>query len=94
MKFFRNVPSVHDRLEALEKVGLGYLRLGQPGTSLSGVEAQRVKLAAELAKKSTGRTLYLLDEPTTGLHFSDVDTLLRAHGIEHHLRRYGVQRRP
>ncbi len=76
-RFFRNVPSVHDRLEALEKVGLGYLKLGQPGTSLSGGEAQRVKLAAELAKKATGRTLYLLDEPTTGLHFSDVDTLLR-----------------
>lgn len=76
-RFFRNVPAVHDRLEALEKVGLGYLKLGQPGTSLSGGEAQRVKLAAELAKKATGRTLYLLDEPTTGLHFSDVDTLLR-----------------
>ena len=77
VKLFRNVPTVHDRLEALEKVGLGYLKLGQPGTSLAGGEAQRVKLAAELAKKSTGRTLYLLDEPTTGLHFSDVDTLLR-----------------
>jgi len=76
-RFFRNVPKVHDRLEALEKVGLGYVKLGQPGTSLSGGEAQRVKLAAELAKKATGRTLYLLDEPTTGLHFSDVDTLLR-----------------
>ena len=76
-RFFRNVPSVHDRLETLEKVGLGYVKLGQPGTSLSGGEAQRVKLAAELAKKSAGRTLYLLDEPTTGLHFSDVDTLLR-----------------
>ncbi len=76
-RFFRNVPAVHDRLETLEKVGLGYVKLGQPGTSLSGGEAQRVKLAAELAKKATGRTLYLLDEPTTGLHFSDVDTLLR-----------------
>lgn len=76
-RFFRNVPAVHDRLDALQKVGLGYVRLGQPGTSLSGGEAQRVKLAAELAKKATGRTLYLLDEPTTGLHFSDVDTLLR-----------------
>ena len=76
-RFFGNIPAIYDRLGALEKVGLGYLKLGQPGTSLSGGEAQRVKLAAELAKRTTGRTLYLLDEPTTGLHFSDVETLLR-----------------
>lgn len=75
--FFRAVSNIADKLTMLERVGLGYLKMGQAGTTLSGGEAQRVKLAAELAKKSTGRTLYLLDEPTTGLHFADVDTLLR-----------------
>jgi excinuclease ABC subunit A len=75
-RFFRNVPTVADRLSALQDVGLGYLRLGQPGTTLSGGEAQRVKLATELAKRDTGRTLYILDEPTTGLHFEDVRLLL------------------
>ena len=75
-RFFRNVPTISDRLVALADVGLGYVRLGQPATTLSGGEAQRVKLAAELAKKATGRTVYILDEPTTGLHFADIDTLL------------------
>ncbi len=75
-RFFRNVPAVSDRLVALEDVGLGYVRLGQSGTTLSGGEAQRIKLAAELAKKATGRTVYILDEPTTGLHFADIHKLL------------------
>ena len=76
-RFFRNVPSVSDKLIALLDVGLGYLRLGQAATTLSGGEAQRVKLATELAKKATGRTLYILDEPTTGLHFADIEKLLQ-----------------
>jgi excinuclease ABC subunit A len=76
-RFFRNVPSVSDKLNALLDVGLGYLRLGQAGTTLSGGEAQRVKLATELAKKATGRTIYILDEPTTGLHFADIEKLLQ-----------------
>jgi excinuclease ABC subunit A len=76
-RFFRNVPPVADKLSALQDVGLGYLRLGQPGTTLSGGEAQRVKLATELAKKATGRTIYILDEPTTGLHFADIEKLLQ-----------------
>ncbi len=75
-RFFRAVPAVADRLAAMEAVGLGYLRLGQGSDTLSGGEAQRVKLAAELAKKSTGRTVYLFDEPTTGLHFADIAKLL------------------
>jgi excinuclease ABC subunit A len=75
-RFFRAVPAIADRLAALESVGLGYLRLGQGANTLSGGEAQRVKLAAELAKKSTGRTVYLFDEPTTGLHFVDIAKLL------------------
>ncbi len=75
-RFFRNVPAIADRLHALEDVGLGYVRLGQAGTTLSGGEAQRVKLATELAKKATGRTVYILDEPTTGLHFADIHKLL------------------
>ncbi|HEV3148105.1 MAG TPA: excinuclease ABC subunit UvrA [Chthoniobacterales bacterium] len=76
-RFFRNVPSIADKLNALLDVGLGYLRLGQAGTTLSGGEAQRVKLATELAKKATGRTFYILDEPTTGLHFADIEKLLQ-----------------
>ena len=76
-RFFRNVPSISDKLNALLDVGLGYLQLGQAGTTLSGGEAQRVKLATELAKKATGRTVYILDEPTTGLHFADIERLLQ-----------------
>ncbi len=76
-RFFRNVPNVSEKLNSLLDVGLGYLRLGQAGTTLSGGEAQRVKLATELAKKATGRTVYILDEPTTGLHFADIEKLLQ-----------------
>ncbi|KKW45707.1 MAG: Excinuclease ABC, subunit A [Parcubacteria group bacterium GW2011_GWB1_56_8] len=76
VKFFDDIPWLHERLKILEEVGLGYLELGQPATTLSGGEAQRVKLSAELGKRDTRRTLYLLDEPTTGLHFADVDNLL------------------
>ena len=75
-RFFRNIPNIYDKLAALEDVGLGYLHLGQSGTTLSGGEAQRIKLAAELSKKATGRTVYILDEPTTGLHFADIHKLL------------------
>ncbi len=75
-KFFKAVPSVRDKLETLERVGLGYVKVGQQAPTLSGGEAQRVKLAKELARKATGKTLYILDEPTTGLHFEDVRKLL------------------
>jgi excinuclease ABC subunit A len=77
LHFFRNVPAAADKLDALAAVGLGYLKLGQHATTLSGGEAQRVKLAAELAKKATGRTIYILDEPTSGLHFADIEQLLQ-----------------
>jgi len=77
MGFFANVPSIYNKMKTLNDVGLGYMRLGQPATTLSGGEAQRVKLSTELSKRATGRTMYLLDEPTTGLHFADVDRLLQ-----------------
>jgi excinuclease ABC subunit A len=75
LDFFANMPNILRQLETLEAVGLGYIKLGQPSTQLSGGEAQRIKLATELSKKSTGKTMYILDEPTTGLHFADVDKL-------------------
>jgi len=75
-EFFKAITSIHRYLQTLVDVGLGYVRLGQPATTLSGGEAQRVKLATELQKRSTGRTVYILDEPTTGLHFEDVRKLL------------------
>jgi len=76
-QFFENIPSVKNRLKLLQEVGLGYIKLGQPATTLSGGEAQRIKLSKELAKKATGKTLYILDEPTTGLHFDDINKLLK-----------------
>lgn len=76
LEFFENFPNIHHKLAAINEVGLGYIHLGQSATTLSGGEAQRVKLATELMKKSTGKTIYILDEPTTGLHFSDVKKLL------------------
>ena len=77
VKFFSTISSIHSRLKALKEVGLGYIRLGQSATTLSGGEAQRVKLASELCKRATGRTFYILDEPTTGLHFEDINNLLK-----------------
>ncbi|MDO9166629.1 MAG: ATP-binding cassette domain-containing protein, partial [Rhodoferax sp.] len=75
-EFFKAVPPVRDKMETLKKVGLGYVQVGQSATTLSGGEAQRVKLSKELSRKATGKTLYILDEPTTGLHFEDVKKLL------------------
>jgi excinuclease ABC subunit A len=76
VEFFENIPSIFKKIHALDQVGLGYIKLGQPSTTLSGGESQRVKLAAELAKRDTGKTIYILDEPTTGLHFEDIRVLL------------------
>ena len=76
MEFFRHIPSIYRKIETLNDVGLSYIRLGQPSTELSGGEAQRVKLATELSRRSTGKTVYILDEPTTGLHFADVHKLI------------------
>ena len=74
-EFFANVPSIKRKIETLNEVGLSYIRLGEPSTELSGGEAQRIKLATELSRRSTGKTIYVLDEPTTGLHFADVHKL-------------------
>ena len=76
LDFFAKIPKIRRRLQTLHDVGLDYIKLGQPATTLSGGEAQRVKLAAELSKVATGKTLYILDEPTTGLHFADIEKLL------------------
>ncbi|MDU5970722.1 MAG: ATP-binding cassette domain-containing protein, partial [Finegoldia magna] len=76
LEFFRNFPPIKNKLQTLQDVGLGYIKLGQSSTELSGGEAQRVKLASELSKKSTGKTVYILDEPTTGLHSADIDKLI------------------
>ena len=76
LPFFENIPSIRRKIETLYDVGLSYIRLGQPSTTLSGGEAQRIKLATELSKRSTGKTIYILDEPTTGLHFADVQKLV------------------
>jgi excinuclease ABC subunit A len=86
LEFFQAVPTIANRLRTLSEVGLGYIQLGQSATTLSGGEAQRVKLATELSKKATGKTVYLLDEPTTGLHFADIQKLL---DVLHRLRDSG-----
>ena len=96
LEVFSNIPRIRNKLQTLQDVGLGYVRLGQPATQLSGGEAQRVKLATELSKRATGKTLYILDEPTTGLSFEDCSNLLKVMHrlvesgnsvilIEHHL---------
>ena len=76
IKIFENIPIIKDKLLTLQKVGLGYIKIGQQATTLSGGEAQRIKLAKELSKRSTGKTLFILDEPTTGLHFADIELLM------------------
>ena len=76
LPFFENLPSIRRKIETLNDVGLSYIKLGQPSTTLSGGEAQRIKLATELSRRSTGRTIYILDEPTTGLHIADVHKLV------------------
>ena len=76
VEFFKNVPAIYNKIQTLYDVGLGYVKLGQPSTELSGGEAQRIKLATELSRRSTGKTIYILDEPTTGLHFADVHKLI------------------
>ena len=77
LEFFENIPRIKRKLQTLYDVGLGYIKLGQSSTELSGGEAQRVKLATELSKRSTGKTIYILDEPTTGLHMADIHKLIK-----------------
>lgn len=77
VEFFENTPTILHKIKVLQEVGLGYIKLGQPSTTLSGGESQRVKLATELARTDTGKTVYILDEPTTGLHFEDIRVLLK-----------------
>jgi len=77
LEFFTNIPQIKNKFSVLNEVGLGYIKLGQPATTLSGGEAQRIKLSSELSKRQTGRTIYILDEPTTGLHFADIERLLK-----------------
>ena len=77
VEFFENVPDILRKIKTIQDVGLGYIKLGQPSTTLSGGESQRIKLATELSKKDTGQTLYILDEPTTGLHFEDIRILMQ-----------------
>ena len=76
VEFFAATPSILNKIKVLQEIGLGYIKLGQPSSTLSGGENQRVKLATELSKRDTGRTLFILDEPTTGLHFEDINTLM------------------
>ena len=76
VEFFENVPDILRKIKTIQDIGLGYIKLGQPSTTLSGGESQRVKLATELSKRDTGKTLYILDEPTTGLHFEDIRILM------------------
>ena len=76
VEFFSNIPNIVNKIKVLQDIGLGYIKLGQPSSTLSGGENQRVKLATELSKRDTGKTLFILDEPTTGLHFEDIKTLL------------------
>ena len=76
-KFFRAIPTINEKMRTLQEVGLGYITVGQKATTLSGGEAQRIKLSKELSRRSTGRTMYILDEPTTGLHFEDIKNLLK-----------------
>ncbi len=93
LSFFENIPAVRSKLETLNRVGLGYIKLGQPATTLSGGEAQRVKLSTELSRRATGRTVYILDEPTTGLHFDDIRKLLERALIARGAGQYGDRHR-